>query len=690
LDVANPPGRSERRGAIRGDALPAKDELLLARVVRWPLPLPGGEGWGEGGPASLDNEARPRIRIAALILFLTLLTAPGFLSVPAQAADDDQPRKTLVLPKSPRAAAYVLGRLSNRELVEAPRSEFVYVALLERKGLDRKYRVEALEGLAKARNTDALTELIGAIGDLDGKGEESEPVLRDLASLLVQSKATELAGKRGALEKLAGEGHLPLARQIGYAGLITADGSVDKTWQQAESDRAKLADLLFSVLLLRDASLRVAIYPRMEPLLHQADPPELRRAAIAAVSVVPGRETETFGALAKLVETGSERAAAIAGLQRIPKKTWPRDQVEPLIGSLATYLQGVPADQRTETDAANALQLAADLATLLPPEKARAAGKTLRALGPSVFVVHTLPEQMLYDKTLLVVEPGKPVAILLQNDDAMQHNLVVVSPGALEEIGQAAERMAPQPDAYLRLYVPDSPKVLYATRLLDPGQSVKLAFSAPAEPGEYPYLCTYPGHWRRMVGTLAVVRDVEAYLASHAESAQPKITEWKLEDLAPDLVKVGPGRDLGAGRDLFTKLACAQCHKLGRDGYAYGPELGDVFKRYQNNREDVLRQILEPSLKIDDRYRNYQFELKDGDEFSGMIVKEEADTMTVQTGPSDALVRTLKKSEIKERQVQGSSLMPLGLLNTLSKDQILDLLSYLESGGNAPAHEHQH
>jgi putative heme-binding domain-containing protein len=193
-----------------------------------------------------------------------------------------------------------------------------------------------------------------------------------------------------------------------------------------------------------------------------------------------------------------------------------------------------------------------------------------------------------------------------------------------------------------------------------------------------------------MVGTLAVVRDVEAYLASHAESAQPKITEWKLEDLAPDLVKVGPGRDLGAGRDLFTKLACAQCHKLGRDGYAYGPELGDVFKRYQNNREDVLRQILEPSLKIDDRYRNYQFELKDGDEFSGMIVKEEADTMTVQTGPSDALVRTLKKSEIKERQVQGSSLMPLGLLNTLSKDQILDLLSYLESGGNAPAHEHQH
>src|SRR5207247_2052195 len=132
--------------------------------------------------------------------------------------------------------------------------------------------------------------------------------------------------------------------------------------------------------------------------------------------------------------------------------------------------------------------------------------------------------------------------------------LVVVAPGAWEEIGQAAEKMAPQPDASLRLYVPDSPKVLFATKLLDPGQKVKLAFTAPAEPGDYPYLCTYPGHWRRMIGTLAVVKDVEAYLASHAESARPKMTEWKLADLESDLAKVGAGRNLVGGKELFTKL----------------------------------------------------------------------------------------------------------------------------------------
>ena len=193
-----------------------------------------------------------------------------------------------------------------------------------------------------------------------------------------------------------------------------------------------------------------------------------------------------------------------------------------------------------------------------------------------------------------------------------------------------------------------------------------------------------------MVGTLAVVKDVDAYLASRAATPEPTMTEWKLEDLAPDLAKAGAGGNPAAGKDLFTKFACAQCHKLGNQGYAYGPDLTDVFKRYNNNRAEVLRQILEPSLKIDDRYRNFQFELNNGDEVMGMIVKEDAETVTVHTGPSDALLRTIKKSDLKERQPQKSSLMPLGLLNTLTKDQILDLLAFVESGGNAPPHDHKH
>ena len=102
----------------------------------------------------------------------------------------------------------------------------------------------------------------------------------------------------------------------------------------------------------------------------------------------------------------------------------------------------------------------------------------------------------------------------------------------------------------------------------------------------------------------------------------------------------------------------------------------------------MLRQILEPSLVISNRYRNFLFELKDGDEIPGMIVKEDAESLTVQTGPSDALIKTLKKSEIKLQQPQTSSVMPVGLLNLLSREEIFDLLAYLESGGKLPAHEH--
>src|SRR5258708_32660170 len=102
--------------------------------------------------------------------------------------------------------------------------------------------------------------------------------------------------------------------------------------------------------------------------------------------------------------------------------------------------------------------------------------------------------------------------------------------------------------------------------MVDRGRKVSLALVRPVEPGNYSYVCTFPGHWRRMMGILAVVKNVEGYLASHATAAEPKMTEWKVEDLAPDLAKLGFGRNLEAGGGLFIKMACAQCHKIGGQG----------------------------------------------------------------------------------------------------------------------------
>jgi putative heme-binding domain-containing protein len=518
-----------------------------------------------------------RIVLFGLVLILPL----------AAIAQEDASKKTFFLPKSPIAAAYVLGRLSNKELAEAPRGEFVYVAILRRPGLDRKYRTEALQGLADLHKSSPIAELVNVIGELDKKGDDSLPVLRDLSIILSQTKPESLAPIRAALETLANEAQLPFTRQMAYASILTVDGSGDKAWAATESDPKKVADLISSLEFVRSPMLRAAFYPKIQPLLTKSDAPEVQRAAIGAISLMSDHET------------------------------------------------------------------------------------------------------MLYDKQLLVVEAGKPVEIILQNDDSMPHNLVVVSPGSVEEIGTIAEKMPSDPDPEGRVYIPVSPKILHATKLVDPSQKTKLSFTAPTEPGDYPYLCTFPGHWRRMVGNMAVVKDVDAYIASHA-GTEPKITEWNLEDLAPDLNKVGFGRNLEAGKGLFTTLGCAQCHKLGGEGVDYGPQLTDVFKRYNNDRAQVLRQILEPSLIISNRYRTIEFEMKDGEPILGMILKEDPQTVTIQTGPSDALIRALKVSEIKGRQPQKSSVMPIGLLNTLSKDLIFDLLAYLEAGGKIEPHQHQH
>jgi putative heme-binding domain-containing protein len=591
------------------------------------------------------------------------------------------------LPQNPVAAAYVLARLSNQELIAAPRSEFVYVALLERKGLDHKYRVEALEGLSKIRKTDTLTELLRGLEELDQKGEEATEAIRDLGQMLLHFNPQELTMKRTALETLATESQLSLTRQIGIAAAVTAEQSFEARWNRAATNANELADLLLAIPLVPSAELRSKLYGRVDELVRSATSSEVKRAAMTALVAIPGHEVESFKTLTGMVQTGPEQEAAIASLLRIPQKAWPKELPGPLATNLVTYLQSIPPTERTGPAFASALQLATEAATLLPEDHARNLNKTLRGLGPAVFVIHAVYEQMRFNEQLLVVEPGKPVAITLQNDDAMPHNVAILMPGALEEIGQAAEKMTAEPDAEGRLYVPASPKVLYATKLVPPGQTAQLAFTAPAEPGEYPFVCTFPGHWRRMVGTLAVTGDVDAYLVAHA-NLQPKITDWKLADLAPELGKVSPGRDLLTGKELFANLACVQCHKLGEQGYAYGPNLTDVFTRYKSNRATVLEQILEPSKIIDDRYRNFSFELKDGEPLTGMVLKEDAEAVTIQTGPADSLVQVLKKSDILKRSPQVSSPMPVGLLNALSKEQILDLLAYVEYGANSPEHHH--
>ena len=127
----------------------------------------------------------------------------------------------------------------------------------------------------------------------------------------------------------------------------------------------------------------------------------------------------------------------------------------------------------------------------------------------------TVREQLRYDTPRLVVEAGKPFEIIFENDDVMPHNLLVVAPGSKAEIGTLAQTMPPAVDEHGRAYVPKTPKVLAATKMLEPDQRETLKMTAPTVPADYDYVCTFPGHWTIMNGLLVVTRDIEGYLRDH-------------------------------------------------------------------------------------------------------------------------------------------------------------------------------
>ncbi|MDA0766177.1 MAG: plastocyanin/azurin family copper-binding protein [Verrucomicrobia bacterium] len=103
------------------------------------------------------------------------------------------------------------------------------------------------------------------------------------------------------------------------------------------------------------------------------------------------------------------------------------------------------------------------------------------------------------------VPAGKKVKFLLLNPDNMPHNLVLTAVGALEEVGLLADKSAADPKFVERHYVPDSRKVLFATEMVDDHSQAILEFVAPDKPGDYPFLCTFPGHWRLMQGVMKVI-----------------------------------------------------------------------------------------------------------------------------------------------------------------------------------------
>lgn len=124
--------------------------------------------------------------------------------------------------------------------------------------------------------------------------------------------------------------------------------------------------------------------------------------------------------------------------------------------------------------------------------------------SPNELTIRPVGNTMTFEQTSFTVQAGEKVTIIFENtatNVAMVHNVVVLTDaGAINRVGTGAIQVGAEAE-----YIPDDDAILAYTPLAKPGETVEVTFTAPSTPGDYPYICTYPGHYAMMQGTMTVV-----------------------------------------------------------------------------------------------------------------------------------------------------------------------------------------
>ncbi|MBU61441.1 MAG: hypothetical protein CMI26_02925 [Opitutae bacterium] len=136
-----------------------------------------------------------------------------------------------------------------------------------------------------------------------------------------------------------------------------------------------------------------------------------------------------------------------------------------------------------------------------------------------------------YDPIALHVQPSEKVELLFDNVDEMMHNFVLVAPGSRLEIVESA--IALGAEGPIRHYVPESVSVIASTQVVLPGKKTTITFVSPEIEGEYPYVCTFPGHGFIMYGTLFVAKERPTKMDELLSKAEDVAKAENLSDLSP-------------------------------------------------------------------------------------------------------------------------------------------------------------
>ena len=159
------------------------------------------------------------------------------------------------------------------------------------------------------------------------------------------------------------------------------------------------------------------------------------------------------------------------------------------------------------------------------------------------------------------------------------------------------------------------------------------------------------------------------------------MTDWTMDDLGDSTRTDMKNRNFENGKKMFSGSACFACHRFGNAGGMTGPDLTGA--RGQYSAHDLLDQIINPSKVISDQFAPIVVTLKDGDTITGVVVNLNGNNVTLNTDLTNPNQRVnVARNKVESIEISDVSPMPPGLLSMLTKDEILDLLAHVLSGGD--------
>jgi putative heme-binding domain-containing protein len=180
---------------------------------------------------------------------------------------------------------------------------------------------------------------------------------------------------------------------------------------------------------------------------------------------------------------------------------------------------------------------------------------------------------------------------------------------------------------------------------------------------------------KRELGALV---ETPAVASSSSAPAATFVKHWTVDELLAELREPLHARSFDGGKSAYAKASCAQCHRIGGEGGATGPDLTGAGSRF--SARDLVEAIAEPSKAISDQYQDVEVRTVDGDLYVGRVEGERDGKLVFRRLPPSEDVVELELAQIESRRLHPLSRMPSGLLDVLTRDEVLDLFAYVLSG----------